>query len=83
VIDYRLLGPIEAASDGRVLDVGGRKQRALLAILVLSANVPVIREALVDKLWGERPPADARHTLEVYIRGCARRLRRRPGSGQC
>jgi ABC-type transport system substrate-binding protein/DNA-binding SARP family transcriptional activator len=67
VIDYRLLGTIEAAVNGRVLDLGGLKQRALLAVLVLNANEPVTREALVDKLWGERPPADARHTLDVYI----------------
>jgi len=67
VIDYRLLGQIEVAVDGRVLDLGGLKQRALLAILVLNANEPVTREALVDKLWADRPPTDARHTLDVYI----------------
>src|SRR5215831_2014615 len=67
MIDYRLLGPIEAGVDGRVLNIGGQKQRALLAVLVLSANQPVPRDVLVDRLWGERPPAGAQHTLEVYI----------------
>ncbi len=67
MIDYRLLGPIEAGIDGRVLDIGGQKQRALLAVLVLSANQPVSRDVLVNRLWGERPPAGAQHTLEVYI----------------
>ncbi len=67
VIDYRLLGPIEAGVDGRVLDIGGQKQRTLLAVLVLSADQPVSRDELVDRLWGERPPAGAQHTLEVYI----------------
>jgi len=67
VIDYRLLGPIEADLNGRALDVGGPKQRALLAILLLSANVPVSRDVLVDRLWGEHPPAGAQHTLEVYV----------------
>jgi ABC-type transport system substrate-binding protein/DNA-binding SARP family transcriptional activator len=67
VIDYRLLGPIEAGVNGRVLDIGGQKQRTLLAVLVLSADQPVSRDVLVDRLWGERPPAGAQHTLEVYI----------------
>jgi hypothetical protein len=36
VIDYRLLGPIEADVDGRLLDIGGQKQRTLLAVLLLT-----------------------------------------------
>src|SRR5262249_62303958 len=45
-IDYRLLGTIEAGVNGHVLDIGGQKQRALLAILLLSANKPVSRDVL-------------------------------------
>ena len=67
VIDYRLLGPIEAGINGHALEIGGQKQRALLIILLLSANEPVSREVLIDRLWGECPPAGAQHTLEVYI----------------
>ena len=67
LIEYRLLGPIEVGLNGRVLDIGGHKQRALLAILLLSANVPVPRDVLVDRLWGEHPPVGAQHTLEVYV----------------
>jgi ABC-type transport system substrate-binding protein/DNA-binding SARP family transcriptional activator len=79
VIDYRLLGPIEAGVDGRPLDIGGRRQRALLAVLLLSANEPVSRDRLAERLWGERPPAGAQHTLEVYVS----RLRRvlQPAAG--
>ena len=67
LIDYRLLGPTEVGLNGHALDIGGQKQRALLTILLLSANVPVSRDVLVDRLWGERPPAGAQHTLEVYV----------------
>ena len=67
MIDYRLLGPIEAGVNGHALDIGGQKQRVLLTILLLSANRPVSRNVLVDRLWGECPPAGAQHTLEVYI----------------
>jgi YVTN family beta-propeller protein len=67
LIDYRLLGPIEVGLNGQALDIGGHRQRVLLTILVLSANVPVSRDVLVDRLWGEGPPAGAQHTLEVYV----------------
>jgi YVTN family beta-propeller protein len=67
VIDYRLLGPIEAGINGYALEIGGQKQRALLTILLFSANEPVSREVLIDRLWGGCPPAGAQHTLEVYI----------------
>jgi len=67
VIGYRLLGPLEVGIDGHAVDIGGRKQRALLTILLLSANEPVSRDVLIDRLWGECPPAGAQHTLEVYI----------------
>ena len=67
MIVYRLLGPIEAGVDGRVLDIGGHKQLALLAVLVLRANQPVSRDVLVDWLWGEHPPPGVQHTLDVHI----------------
>ena len=67
MIDYRILGPLEVSADGRVIDIGGPRQRALLAILLLRANEPVPREVLVHELWGERPPAGARSSLEVYV----------------
>jgi YVTN family beta-propeller protein len=67
MIEYRLLGPIEVGSGHHVLDIGGGKQRALLAALLLSANEPVSRDVLIDRLWGDHPPAGAGHALEVYV----------------
>jgi ABC-type transport system substrate-binding protein/DNA-binding SARP family transcriptional activator/streptogramin lyase len=67
VIGYRLLGPLEVTVDGTAVDLGGLKQRALLAILLLHANQPVHRDVLVDRLWGEHPPVSARHAVNVYI----------------
>ena len=80
MIDYRLLGPVEAGVNGRVLDIGGQKQRALLAILALSANEPVARDVLVEWLWGEHPPPGAQHTLEVHISRLRKTLE--PAAGQ-
>jgi DNA-binding SARP family transcriptional activator/basic membrane lipoprotein Med (substrate-binding protein (PBP1-ABC) superfamily) len=62
-----ILGPLEARLDGRPLQLGGAKQRTVLALLLLheGAVVPVAR--LVDELWGEDPPASAVHGLEAYV----------------
>jgi class 3 adenylate cyclase len=66
-VEYRLLGPLEASRNGDVLPLGGPKPRALLAILLLNANTVVSVDMLVDELWGDSPPADARHTVQVFI----------------
>jgi len=50
--EYRLLGPLEVRAGDGPLPLGGRKQRALLALLLLNANRVVSRERLVDGLWG-------------------------------
>ncbi|HEY5275837.1 MAG TPA: BTAD domain-containing putative transcriptional regulator, partial [Coriobacteriia bacterium] len=65
--DFRLLGPVEVAVDGRVIALGGVKQRALLALFVLHANEVVSRDFLIDELWGERAPASADHSIVVYV----------------
>ena len=67
MIYFRLLGPLEACAGGRAIDIGGLKQRALLAMLLLRANEPVPRGVLIHQLWDENPPAGARHSLEVYV----------------
>src|SRR5436190_17454577 len=66
-VDYRLLGPLEVLRDGRPLPLGGGKQRALLALLLLHANEVVSRDRLLEELWGERPPGTADHSLDVQV----------------
>src|SRR5438034_9058178 len=66
-MEFRLLGPLEVLRDGRALAVGGTKQRALLAILLLHANEVVSRDRLIDELWGERPPGTADHSLDHQV----------------
>ncbi len=66
-MEFRILGPLEVHANGRELPLGGAKQRALLALLVLRANELVPTERIVEELWGERPPATARGTVQVYI----------------
>jgi YVTN family beta-propeller protein len=64
---FAVLGPLEAIGDRGPLALGGRKQRTLLAVLLLRANEFVSREALIDALWGERPPPSAAESLDTYV----------------
>jgi DNA-binding SARP family transcriptional activator len=67
LVEFRLLGPLSVSSDGRELPLGGAKQRALLAILILRRNELVRAERLVEELWEEQPPVTARQTVQVYV----------------
>ena len=60
-MEYRVLGPLEALGSEGPLPLGGAKQRALLALLLLNANHVVSRERLIDELWGERAAGDRGH----------------------
>jgi DNA-binding winged helix-turn-helix (wHTH) protein len=66
-MEFLILGPLEVADDGRKLALGGPKQRAVLAHLILRANRVVQADLLIDGLWGEEPPESARNTLQTYV----------------
>jgi DNA-binding SARP family transcriptional activator len=75
---FRLLGPLEVVADDRPLELGGAKQRSLLAILLLNANQVVSSDRLIDELWGMAPPATAAKSVQVMIS----RLRKVLGEGR-
>ena len=64
---FRVLGPLEALHGGRPVALGGAKQRALLAILLLHANRAVSTDTMIDHLWGEHPPPSAAKVVQVYV----------------
>ncbi len=80
-MEFRILGPLEVCADGRELSLGGAKQRALLAVLLLHANEVVSIDRLVDELWGDRSPATAVKTVQVYVSQLRKALRGRRGEG--
>ena len=67
MVEFRILGSFEVVDDDRRLALGGPKQRAVLAILLLHRGEVVSTDRLIDELWGERPPATAAKTLQVYV----------------
>ena len=74
---FRILGALEVLDEGRLVPLGGTRQRAVLAILLLHRGESVPVDRLVDELWGERPPDTATKTVQVYVS----RLRKELGHG--
>jgi predicted ATPase/DNA-binding SARP family transcriptional activator len=62
-----LLGPVEAWVDDRPVALGGQRPRALLALLALMDGRVVTVDRLIDELWGEEPPAQARKSLQMHV----------------
>ena len=85
MLEFRLLGPVEAVADGRPVSLPAEKPRALLAVLLLSRNRVVSVDRLIDELWGDEPPETATKALQVYVSqlrkaiGADRVLTRSPG----
>jgi len=66
-LEFRILGPVEVSDGNRSLPLGGPKQRALLADLILNAGSVVSTARLTGDLWGDVPPPSAGHTVETYV----------------
>jgi len=67
VLEFRVLGPIEAYFGGTRLPVTAGRQRSLLGLLLLDCDRAISTTRIVDGLWGARPPAGAEHAIEVYV----------------
>ncbi len=65
-MEFRILGPVEASVDGVPCALGGPRQRALLAYLLLHANEVVSSERLLDELWWE-PPGGGTAAVQTLI----------------
>jgi DNA-binding SARP family transcriptional activator len=67
VLELGVLGPVQAVRDGRELGLGGPKQRAVLALLLVDAGRVVPVEHLAEVLWRGAPPPGAAKTLRSYV----------------
>jgi pimeloyl-ACP methyl ester carboxylesterase/DNA-binding SARP family transcriptional activator len=69
-VSIDVLGPLRLVVDGRTIgprDLGGRKPKQVLEVLLVHAGQPVPKDRIVDLVWGGRPPADPMRTLEAYV----------------
>jgi predicted ATPase/DNA-binding SARP family transcriptional activator len=74
-VQVAVLGPLRVQEhDGRTVELGGARLRALLCRLALSANTVVGVDALIDGLWGQAPPAGAVNALQSLVSRLRRAL---------
>ena len=64
---FRVLGPVEVEADGRILPVSRRRERCLLAILLLEQDRMVPIERLCELLWEGHPPDSARRSVQSHV----------------
>src|SRR5690349_23004522 len=72
--DFGLLGPLQLSVDGAVVPIGTPKQRAVFASLVMNRNRPVAADSLLNAVWGEDAPAEARASLHADVSNLRRLL---------
>jgi YVTN family beta-propeller protein len=81
-MNFRILGPLAVYDDeGRAVDLGGRQQRLVLAMLLLHRNEVVSVDRLIEVVWGERAPANAVKNVQVHVSRLRKALEAESRSG--
>lgn len=65
-MEFQVLGVVTIRHDGAEINVGGPRQRAVLALLLLNRNQRVPADRIVDALWDE-PPKSARNSVQRFV----------------
>jgi SARP family transcriptional regulator, regulator of embCAB operon len=73
-LDFGVLGPLEVTANGALLPLGGAKQRAVLAMLVINRNRAVALDSLTGAAWEDFAPQGARTSLHSYVSNLRRLL---------
>ncbi|MFC5826585.1 BTAD domain-containing putative transcriptional regulator [Nonomuraea insulae] len=74
MLTFTALGPFQAWAGGTLLDLGGQRQRAVLARLLVAGGRAVPVGTLIDELWPGGPPAQALSTIQGYVSRLRRAL---------
>ena len=64
---FGILGPLEVLRSGRAVPLGGPRQRAVLAVLLLQANRVVSADRLVEDVWAGHAPEASVTSLQTYV----------------
>jgi ABC-type transport system substrate-binding protein/DNA-binding SARP family transcriptional activator len=67
IAEFGILGPLQVRRSGREVSLGGPRQRAVLALLLLEANRSVSMDRLAEDVWGGHPPDGWVTTLQTYV----------------
>ena len=73
-MQFSVLGPLTVSDDTGAFAIGGPKQRAVLARLLLVPNAVVSDDVLIDTVWPNQHPDRAKNTLQVYVTNLRRLL---------
>ncbi|KJK43559.1 hypothetical protein UK23_32760 [Lentzea aerocolonigenes] len=74
-MDFRVLGPVELWAGETRVDIGSGKQCCVLAVLAVGAGRPQPVNTLIDRVWGDDPPGQARAALYSYVSRLRKALR--------
>ncbi len=73
-LQFGVLGPLSASLDGVDIGLGGRRQRAVVAVLLIARGQQVGTERLLDALWDGEPPPSGAASLQSYVSHLRRAL---------
>jgi DNA-binding SARP family transcriptional activator len=62
-----LLGPVRVRGEAGEVVIRGARRLALVSLLALEAGERVSGDELIDGIWGDEPPRQARHALHVFV----------------
>jgi predicted ATPase/DNA-binding SARP family transcriptional activator len=77
-VEFRVLGTLTVVVGDRPVRISGAGERIVLSALLTSPGVVVAADRLMDLLWGDDPPGNARNALHAVVV----RLRRALGAGR-
>lgn len=66
-MQFEVLGPLRVTASGQVVRIGSARQRAVLAVLLLSAGRVVSVDRLIDAVWGDQPAESALNLVRTYV----------------
>ncbi|GAA0356064.1 hypothetical protein GCM10009530_01490 [Microbispora corallina] len=71
---FRVLGAFHAIGATGPVDLGGPRQRSVLARLLVAGGQVVPVERMIDDLWHEQPPPSALASVQAYVSNLRRAL---------
>ncbi len=73
-MEFRILGPLEVRHENNLVTIGGPRQQAVLAMLLLEANHVMPIDRLIEAVWDEEPPNTARGQIQICISALRRQM---------
>jgi DNA-binding SARP family transcriptional activator len=81
-VEFRILGPVELLNDGESRELGARKERGVLAVLLWELGHPLPAETLISRIWGDEAPDGALESLYQNVSRLRKSLRNAGGTGR-